>query len=86
MPATGEERRNADGTPDVRAALDLDRYDEIARRADLLVNLWAALQLAAERGDDAIIQHHCKQIRIATRFVFETVKELGKEAGETPHA
>lgn len=81
MPDANERRRD-----DNIAALDLDRYDEIARRADLAVNLWTAVQLAAERGDGEIIAHHAKQIRILTRFVFETVRKLGKEEAETPHA
>lgn len=58
---------------------DLLRYEEIARQADLGVNLWSSLMLAAERGDDATITLNCKQIQILTRETFALVKLLGEE-------
>jgi hypothetical protein len=65
--------------PSVKDALDLTRYDELARNADLGVNLWASLKLAAERGDDAVIKLNCQQIQALTRAAFALVKRLGSE-------
>ena len=65
--------------PTVKDALDLTRYDELRRQADLGVNLWSSLLLAAERGDDAVIKLNCEQIRILTRTAFALVKRLGSE-------
>jgi hypothetical protein len=65
--------------PTVRDALDLDRYHEITRQADLGVNLWASLKLAAERGDDAVIKLNCQQIQAVTKSAFAVVKSLGRE-------
>lgn len=36
--------------PDIADALDLQRFDELARNADLAVNLWSAFGLACEEG------------------------------------
>lgn len=58
---------------------DLLRYEEIARQADLGVNLWSSLMLAAERGDNASINLNCKQIQCLTRSMFALVKLLGEE-------
>lgn len=66
--------------PRVTDALDLTRYDEIARQADLGVNLWASLKLAAERGDDAVLKLNCQQIQILTRNTFALARRIG--AGE----
>jgi hypothetical protein len=63
--------------PNVADVLDLTRYDELVRDADMGVNLWASLQLAAERGDDDAIKRHCAQIRILTRATFALVRRLG---------
>lgn len=63
--------------PKVSDALDLTRYDELARQADLGCNLWASLKLAAERGDDAVIKLNCQQIQALTRSAFALVKRLG---------
>lgn len=65
--------------PTVRDALDLTRYEELARQADLGCNLWASLKLAAERGDDAVIKLNCQQIQILTRTTFALAKRLGAE-------
>lgn len=65
--------------PSVRDALDLTRYEELVRNADLGVNLWSSLLLAAERGDDAVVRLNCEQIRILTRTTFALVKRLGSE-------
>ena len=65
--------------PNVRDALDLLRYDELRKQADLGVNLWHSLLLAAERGDDPVINRNCEQIRILTRTTFALVKRLGSE-------
>ena len=63
--------------PTVSDALDLTRYDELARQADLGVNLWASLKLAAERGDDAVIKLNCQQIQILTRNTFALARRIG---------
>jgi hypothetical protein len=65
--------------PTVRDALDLTRYEELARQADLGCNLWASLKLAAERGDNAVIKLNCQQIQILTRTTFALAKRLGAE-------
>lgn len=64
--------------PKVSDALDLQRFDELARNADLGVNLWASLKLAAERGDNAVVKLNCQQIQILTRSVFALAKRLGE--------
>lgn len=65
--------------PKVADALDLLRYDELVKQADLGVNLWASLKLACERGDDAVIKLNCLQIQILTRSTFALAKRLGNE-------
>lgn len=69
--------------PNIADALDLDRYSELARQADLGVNLWASLKLAAERGDDAVIKLNCQQIQILTRSTFALAKRLGQAEADT---
>jgi hypothetical protein len=61
------------------AALDLDRYHELARQADLGCNLWASLQLAAERGDGAVARTNARQIAVLTKAMVALVNRLGKE-------
>lgn len=48
-------------------------------QADLAINLWASLKLAAERGDDAVIKLNCQQISILAKAGFAIVKRLGSE-------
>jgi hypothetical protein len=64
--------------PSVADALDLQRFDELGKNADLAVNLWSAFRLAAERGDGEIVQHHAKQLTILTRSTLALVKRLGQ--------
>lgn len=61
------------------AALDLDRFHELARQADLGVNLWSSLLLAAQRGDDAIARTNARQISVLTKATIALVNRLGKE-------
>lgn len=61
----------------VRKTLDLNRYAEIVKAADLLGNLWASARLAAERGDDACLRLNCQQAAAATKHAFALVKLLG---------
>ena len=63
---------------DIAYALDLTRFDELVRNADMAVNLWSAFGLAAERGDSDIIRHHAKQLTILTRSTLALVKRLGQ--------
>jgi len=63
---------------DIGYALDLTRFDELVRNADMAVNLWSAFGLAAERGDSDIIRHHAKQLTILTRSALALVKRLGQ--------
>jgi hypothetical protein len=65
--------------PKVSDVLDLTRFEELARQADLGVNLWASLKLAAERGDNAVVKLNCQQIQILTRSTFALAKRLGNE-------
>lgn len=64
---------------DIGYALDLTRFDELVRNADMAVNLWSAFGLAAERGDSDIIRHHAKQLTILTRSALALVKRLGEK-------
>ena len=64
--------------PSVADALDLQRFDELGRNADLAVNLWSAFGLACERGDGASVAYHAKQITILTRSALALVKRLGE--------
>lgn len=59
--------------------LDLRRYAEIIRLADLGENLWASLRLAAERGDNATIRLNCQQIQLTTKSTFHLAKRLGND-------
>jgi len=68
--------------PELKDALDLNRYAELVRQSDLGENLWASLRLASERGDAAAITYHCKQIAIVTKATFALVKLLGVEVGD----
>jgi len=63
---------------DIAYALDLTRFDELVRNADMAVNLWSAFGLAAERGDSEIIRHHVKQLTVVSRAAFALVKRLGE--------
>lgn len=65
--------------PSIIDVLDLNRYAELTRHADMLVNLWSAFKLATERGDDPVIRYHWEQIRAYSKAVGGLVKALGKE-------
>jgi hypothetical protein len=67
--------------PDIRDALDLNRFHELVRLADMGENLWASLYLAAERGDGAACRYHWGQIRAVGRAVGAVVNALGSEDG-----
>jgi hypothetical protein len=62
--------------------LDLQRFHELGKNAELAVNLWSAFGLAVERGDGEIAKHHAKQIAILTRSALALVKRLGE--ADTP--
>jgi hypothetical protein len=65
--------------------LDLLRYDEIRRQADLGRNLWESLLLAAERGDDATTKLNARQIAALTKATIALVNRLGQaEPDQTP--
>lgn len=64
--------------PDIADALDLQRFDELRKVADLALNLWSAFALAVERGDSEIAKHHTKQIAILTRSAIALVNRLGQ--------
>ena len=57
--------------------LDVERYNEIVRHADLLVNLWQSAKLAAERGDNPVLKLNCQQAHSVTKATFALVKTLG---------
>jgi hypothetical protein len=59
-------------------AMDLQRFHELGKNADLALNLWNAFALACERGDGEIAKHHAKQIAILTRTTLALVKRLGQ--------
>lgn len=64
--------------PTIADALDLQRFDELSKNADLAVNLWSAFGLACERGDAASVAYHAKQITVLTRSALALVKRLGE--------
>jgi hypothetical protein len=64
--------------PNVADALDLQRYDELKRDAEMALNLWDAFRLACERGDGEIAKHHARQIAVITRTTLALVKRLGQ--------
>jgi hypothetical protein len=64
--------------------LDLQRFHELGKNADLALNLWNAFALACERGDGEIAKHHAKQIAVLTRSVLALVKRLGETEPDTP--
>ena len=70
--------------PDMADALDLQRFGELGKNAELAVNLWSAFGLAVERGDGEIAKHHAKQITILTRSALALVKRLGEAEPDTP--
>jgi hypothetical protein len=67
--------------PNIADALDLQRYDELRRDAEMALNLWDAFRLAVERGDGEIALHHAKQIALLTRTTLALVKRLGQADG-----
>jgi hypothetical protein len=67
-------------------ALDLTRFDELRRNADMALNLWSAFQLAVERGDGEIAKHHARQLAVLTRSVIALVNRLGQAEPDTPLA
>jgi hypothetical protein len=66
---------------DIADALDLQRYDELRRDAEMALNLWDAFRLAVERGDGEIAKHHARQITVLTRSTLALVKRLGQADG-----
>ena len=64
--------------PNIADALDLQRFDELGKNADLALNLWSAFGLACERGDSASVAYHAKQITILSRSALALVKRLGQ--------
>ena len=66
--------------------LDLQRFHELGKNADLAVNLWSAFGLAVERGDGEIAKHHARQLAILTRTVLALVKRLGEAEPDTAFA
>lgn len=62
-------------------ALDVNRYHEIAKNADLGVNFWASLELAARRGDVKAVRYHAQQVVVLTKATLALVKVLGSADG-----
>ena len=59
--------------------LDLIKLQELVKHSDMLVNIWAAFKLAAERGDTACIRYHWDQIRAYSKAVSPLVSTLGTD-------
>ncbi len=53
------------------------RFAAIAEFADKASSYWRSIGEAAYRGDRATLEIHCRQVRLSTIAVFQTVKELG---------
>ena len=69
--------------PDIADALDLLRFDQLKRDAEMALNLWDAFRLAVERGDGDIAKHHARQIAVLTRTTLALVKRLGEAEPDT---
>ena len=67
--------------PNLADALDLQRYDELRKDAEMALNLWDAFRLAVERGDGEVAKHHARQIAVITRSTLALVKRLGLADG-----
>ena len=59
-------------------ALDLGRFDEIGRLAELAASYWHSMALAADRGDALTVFVHCRQVAAVSRETFAIVKTLGE--------
>ena len=68
---------------DIVNPLDVARFDELARLADLAASYWRSVALAADRGDAHLAVLHCKQIASITREAFALARALGSAEAET---
>jgi hypothetical protein len=64
-------------------ALAFERFDELARLAELADSYWRSVALAADRGDIHTALVHCRQIAAVTREAFAIAKALGAVEAET---
>jgi hypothetical protein len=64
-------------SPELIAADDLLRRDEIEHLADLAASYWRSAAEAAYRDDRLTLLSHCRQIRLVTLHAFHVVKSLG---------
>jgi hypothetical protein len=68
-------------SPAAVAVCDDDRFEAIWEFADKAASYWRSIAEAAYRGDRLTLETHCRQVRFLTLATFQTVKELGGEAG-----
>jgi hypothetical protein len=64
-------------------ALAFERFDELARLAELATSYWNSVALAADRGDIHTALVHCRQIAAVTREAFAIAKALGAAEAES---
>jgi hypothetical protein len=64
-------------------ALDVGRFDELTRLAELAASYWRSVALAAGRGDAVTVTVHCKQLAAVTREAFALARALGSSEAES---
>jgi hypothetical protein len=64
-------------------ALDVARFDELARLAELAASYWHSVALAADRGDVHTLILHCHQLAAVTKEAFALARALGSAEAES---
>jgi hypothetical protein len=64
-------------TPPLAEALDVARFDELARLAELASSYWRSVALAADRGDAHTAILHCHQLAAVTKAAFALARAIG---------
>jgi len=72
---------SSDGPPSLADVCDESRFGNIEELADLAASYWRSVAEAAFRSGRLIVEVHCRQVALVTRAAFQTVKQLGGEAG-----
>jgi hypothetical protein len=71
-------------TEPLARVFDDDRFDAIQEFADKELSLWLSIREAAYRRERATLETHCRQVRILTQAVFQTVRALDPVADASP--
>jgi hypothetical protein len=68
--------------PPLAEALDVARFDELARLAELASSYWRSVALAADRGEIHTAVLHCKQAAAVTKAAFALARAIGSREVE----